>query len=156
MNTSRSSLALLVILVVLLTSAGRCGSPQTVDEVAASLAKSTKYSKPQLANALKQANNGKTTLIDDAAKGLDTSGAIEKVMDSRKEVADAACLAFKADLPTALDEQANPLLSKMKEDVSVGKATKESITLACDIKEILSSFWCSSWRTQTAQCRYCG
>jgi len=129
----------LVILVVLLTSAGRCGSAQTVDQVATSLAKSTKYSKPQLANALKEANNGKT-LSDDAAKGLNTSGAIEKVIESGKAVADAACIAFQFDFTTAPGEQANKLLSKMREDVSVGKATKESIELACKSKDILSSF----------------
>jgi hypothetical protein len=144
-KASRTTVVPLVIVGVLLTSAARCGNPQTVGDAARAL-ESGKYSEGQLAKALRSANGGENALADDAAKGLDSSDAVDQIVDAAPDVADLACQAWEnrpedstdGQLPSlSARVQADSLLKQMNADVKNEDATTATITFACKVKDLL-------------------
>lgn len=154
MRTRRACVLALVVAVLLSTAS--CRNPGTaskagtsVDDLARDLAGSSGDDVAKWQEELRAANGGGTTIDDQVAQQLRSRTAtIDAIWDATNEVSGLACQVWSSGgdqvladgvTPLATQVDAQTLLNQMNSDVDAGSVAAESISFACDLKEVADS-----------------
>ncbi|WP_424347339.1 hypothetical protein [Kocuria sp. CH-021] len=128
-----SGLAFLIFVAVV-----ECGATRSADDVARQLARSSSEVE-EVSQAITRANGGSARLERKTAEQLASgTGVLSRLMDSDDVSAVNACFVYQAT-GAFIDDgpEVQELLSQMEQDLLLGKATNQSINLACDLRGAL-------------------